>query len=89
MSSVRLEILGAMTETAETTAAELSQRTNASDPTLRTHLDAMVDAGLILERRGESDGLTTGRPPTRFRLDSEVRDSAEALFSVLARPLGS
>lgn len=85
---VRLSVLRVLSEMGEATAGELIAHSHTSDPTLRRHLEAMVALGLVREHRGESDGLTPGRPAARFRLDSQVHASACALFNVLRRPLG-
>jgi DNA-binding transcriptional ArsR family regulator len=87
LDPLRLEILYLLSNLAEATAAELTSQTHASGPTLRKHLEVLVAGNLVRERRGESDGLTPGRPPTRFSVDPNVRESAEALFSVLSHPL--
>jgi DNA-binding transcriptional ArsR family regulator len=66
---VRVRILCALGESIEATAAELRAHSHASDPTLRRHLNALIVLGVVREQPGESDGITPGRPPTRFSLE--------------------
>lgn len=77
---VRLHILRSLSVVAEATVAELIDLGPASSQTLRRHLDDLVAVGLIEQRQGESDGETPGRPPTRFCLSAEVRESVRSVF---------
>jgi DNA-binding transcriptional ArsR family regulator len=72
---VRLQIVRWLCEVDHATAAELTRGCQTDEQTLRRHLGALVDYGLIAERSGESDGETPGRPPTRFSLHPEVRSN--------------
>lgn len=77
---VRLEVLRRLTEVGQATATELGRDCPASSPTLRRHLEAMVAAGLVQERPGESDG---GRPPAIFSLAPRVRQSVQVTLGIL------
>jgi DNA-binding transcriptional ArsR family regulator len=78
---VRLELIRRLTEVKEATAAELSERCEASRPTVRRHLEALVAVGLVAAVEGTSDGYTPGRPATRFSLAPESSASVRALLS--------
>src|SRR5215212_5922781 len=58
---VRLGLIGCLADR-EATAAELSGRCQASGPTIRRHLEALVTSGIVVEVAGASDGITPGRP---------------------------
>jgi predicted ArsR family transcriptional regulator len=77
---VRLGVLHELSETELATATELLGRCQASMPTLRRHLDAMVAIGLVEEQSGESDGETPGRPAARFSLAPELRESVRSVI---------
>lgn len=77
---VRLAIIRALSETAEATASELARGGIASGTTLRRHLDALVSVGVVQRSSGETDGQRTGRPPVRFKLSAELRESVRAVF---------
>jgi predicted ArsR family transcriptional regulator len=57
---VRLGVLRGLAGVEQATAAELAARCQASLPTLRRHLDALVAVGLIEQEAGESDGRDDG-----------------------------
>jgi predicted ArsR family transcriptional regulator len=82
---VRLGLVRCLAETGEATAAELSERCQASGTTIRRHLEALVSSGIVTEAPGASDGATPGRPAARFSLRPEARESL-AHFLVLYRP---
>lgn len=77
---VRLDLVRRLTEVEEATAAELSDRCEASRPTVRRHLEALVAVGIVAAAEGTSDGLTPGRPATRFSLAPESSASVRALL---------
>jgi predicted ArsR family transcriptional regulator len=77
---VRLGVLRGLAAVERATAAELARRCQASMPTLRRHLDALVAIGLIEQEAGESDGETPGRPAARFSLNPQLRPSVESVF---------
>lgn len=79
---VRLGVVRCLAEKRAATAAELSGGCQASGPTIRRHLEALVSTGIVVEAAGASDGVTPGRPAARFSLHPEARES-------LARLLGS
>jgi predicted ArsR family transcriptional regulator len=78
--ATRLHILRSLSEVAEATAAELAQAP-ASAQTLRRHLEALVSLRLVVERQGQSDGETPGRPAARFSLHPEIRASVATAFA--------
>jgi predicted ArsR family transcriptional regulator len=78
---VRLQIIRSLSQVADATASELATRGQASNQTLRRHLEALEASGVILARPGRSDGETSGRPATRFSLSPEVRESVCSVFS--------
>lgn len=75
---VRLQILRSLSEVDEATAPELAADTQASYQTLRRRLEALQASGLVEARPGRSDGETSGRPATRFRLAPAVRESVNS-----------
>lgn len=77
---VKLAVLRILSEAGRATAAELVRGCQTSRRTLERHLEAMITLGLVEERPGETDGLTTGRPPTRFSLAPPVRASVQELL---------
>jgi DNA-binding transcriptional ArsR family regulator len=86
---VRLDIVRSLIEWPGATASELAAHSNTSDPTLRQHLKALVALGLVREHRRFRDGVTPGRPATRFSLYPHLRDAATALLEALAQPIDS
>jgi predicted ArsR family transcriptional regulator len=85
--SIRLRLLEGLVGLGEASTAELSEQIKASEPALRRHLETMVALGLAVERHGASDGLTPGRPATRYLLLPDVKERAIRLFELLAEPL--
>lgn len=81
---VRLGLVRSLVERRETTAAELSGSCQASGPTIRRHLEALVSSGIVVEAAGASDGITPGRPAARFSLRPEARESLARLFGLIA-----
>lgn len=86
---VRLEVISTLVALVEASASEIIDRSHASDPTVRRHLDALIDLGVVGERQSRGDGITPGRPPTLFLLLPNVRDEAAALLDALKRPIGT
>jgi DNA-binding transcriptional ArsR family regulator len=80
---IRLAILRSLSHVEEATASDLATWSQASSQTLRRHLEALVSLGVIREHPARSDGETPGRPPARFSLPAEMRESVR---SVLATP---
>jgi predicted ArsR family transcriptional regulator len=81
---IRLHILQALSELGDATASDLTDLGTASNQTLRRHLEALVNFGVLQRRPGESDGETAGRPPARFSLRPEIRDSVRLVFKAFA-----
>jgi DNA-binding transcriptional ArsR family regulator len=79
---IRLQIVRSLYEAGEATAADLASQVLASSQTLRRHLEALVTFGVIVERPGESDGETPGRPAARFSLHEDLRESVRSVFQV-------
>jgi DNA-binding transcriptional ArsR family regulator len=84
---VRLELLHALCQLGEATAAELRAHCHTSDPTVRRHLEALEALGLVREHPGERDGLTPGRPARRHVLDAEAAAKISNLFGLINTPL--
>lgn len=84
---VRLAVLRALCGLRTATIAELRRRCHTSDRTVRRHLEALEALGLVNEQPGERDGLTPGRPASRFTLDPDAAERLGALFEVLSDPL--
>ncbi|HVY97528.1 MAG TPA: helix-turn-helix domain-containing protein [Solirubrobacterales bacterium] len=77
---IRVHILRSLSQLGVATAADLSATAAASHQTLRRHLEALVTTGVLDEHPGQSDGETPGRPPSRFSLNPETRDSIRQVF---------
>jgi predicted ArsR family transcriptional regulator len=86
---VRLGLVRCLAEKREATAAELGGGCQASGPTIRRHLEALVSSGIVAEAAGASDGVTPGRPAARFSLHPEARESLAHLFGGAASPVHS
>jgi predicted ArsR family transcriptional regulator len=85
---VRLQILRALSRSADATASELAAQSPASYQTLRRHLEALEAFGVIRSSPGVSDGETSGRPATRFSLTPDVRESVCSAFDSSPRISG-
>lgn len=85
----RIRVLQGLLGFDEPAAAELAEAVNLSEPALRVHLQALVALGIVVERQGAHDGVTPGRPASRFQLQPELRSRAMELIEVLAEPLGT
>jgi predicted ArsR family transcriptional regulator len=81
---IRLEILRVLASRNDATVPVLALRSGATPRTLRRHLEALVTLGVVQERPGNADGLTPGRPPSRFSLRPELRPSVAGAFGFLA-----
>jgi predicted ArsR family transcriptional regulator len=77
---IRVQILYVLCQGRQATATELAAEAAASHQTLRRHLEALVVNGVLREHPGESDGLTPGRPASRFSLSPESSESIRKLF---------
>ena len=77
---MRLGVLRGLSGKERATAAQLRAASQASLPTLRRHLGALIAIGLIEELPGESDGETVGRPAAQFRINPDLRASVESTF---------
>lgn len=86
---IRVKLLEQLADGSEASAAELSERIKASETAMRRHLETMVALGIAIERQGERDGLSPGRPAARYRLAPKVRERAARLLALLADPLAS
>jgi DNA-binding transcriptional ArsR family regulator len=85
---IRLTILRSLSQVEEATASDLATWSQASSQTLRRHLEALVSLGVIREHPARSDGETPGRPPARFSLPAEMRDSVRAVLAPGREPGG-
>jgi predicted ArsR family transcriptional regulator len=77
---VRLQILRTLSRVSDASASELADSSPASYQTLRRHLEALETFSVIESRPGVSDGESSGRPATRFRLSPAVRESVSSVF---------
>lgn len=69
-------------------ATELAELLPAVSPrSLRRQLETLVTLGLVHAETGESDGMTNGRPATRFFLDADVDEAIADLFDLVNLPL--
>jgi DNA-binding transcriptional ArsR family regulator len=84
---VRLQLICALARLGRGTAADLLQVVDASEPTMRRHLDALRGGGIVRFLAGSRDGLSPGRPAGAFSLRPEARSGAAALAAVLGAPL--
>lgn len=84
---VRLAVLRGLCELRTATIGELRGRCHSSDPTVRRHLEALTALGLVDEQPGERDGLTPGRPASRFTLAPESAERLSELFAIVTEPL--
>jgi predicted ArsR family transcriptional regulator len=80
---VRLQILRKLSRVNDATISELASDSPASYQTLRRHLDALEASGVIRARPGVSDG-ESGRPPARFSLDPDLRESVRSTIGARA-----
>ena len=77
---VKFAVVRALAEGGLATVAELAESCQASVPTVRRHLSALVASGIAVEELGASDGTTVGRPATRYRLHQPIAESARELI---------
>ena len=77
---VRLGILRSLSRVGEATTADLTNSGQASNQTLRRHLEALVALGVIEEHPPRSDGETPGRPAARYSLPAEMRESVRSVL---------
>jgi len=83
-----LVVLRSLCKLGAATTSELSRESHTSDRTTRRHLEALVALGVVQEHVGESDGITPGRPASRFALDGDAQEQVSTLFGLLSEPLG-
>jgi DNA-binding transcriptional ArsR family regulator len=83
---IRLTILRSLSQVDEATASDLATWSQASSQTLRRHLEALVSLGVIREHPAQSDGETPGRPPARFSLPVEMRESVRSILAPSREP---
>ena len=69
------------------TVAEISECCHISERAVRRQLDRLVATGLVQEHPGERDGLSPGRPPSRFAPGSPARAKLKQLLVLLSTPL--
>jgi predicted ArsR family transcriptional regulator len=78
---IKLHIVSALSEVEEATASDLADSGQASNQTLRRHLEALVTFGIIEMAPGQSDGETPGRPAARFTLPAATRESVQSILT--------
>jgi DNA-binding HxlR family transcriptional regulator len=77
---VRLGILRSLSSVGDATTADLTSSGQASNQTLRRHLEALVALGVIEEHPPRSNGETPGRPAARYSLPAAMRESVRSVF---------
>lgn len=78
---VKLGVVRALAHTPPATVAQIAKRCQASAPTVRRHLSALVAMGIVIEEEGESNGSTIGRPAIRYYLPRSVLESVRQIFA--------
>lgn len=86
-NQVCLTVLGGLCRAPLLTAGELSDRTHFSDRPVRRHMELLIQAGVVHECPGERDGLTPGRPASRYAVDPAAAERVAALFELISMPL--
>jgi predicted ArsR family transcriptional regulator len=82
-----LSLLLALAEEPGLTVSALGRRCHVSPRAVRRQLDGLSAIGLVAEQPGKRDGLTPGRPASRFVLDAEVSERLQPFLALLAAPL--
>lgn len=84
---VQFSIVRSLAELGEATVRELSEHAHTSLPTVRQHLQALADRGLVREEAGDNRTLQPGRPAARYSLHSDVGEATRALLEALEEPI--
>ena len=79
---VRLGVIRALARTRPATVAQIAKRCQASVPTVRRHLSALVAMGIVIEEDGESNGSTVGRPAVKYTLPGAVLRSVRQFLAL-------
>jgi DNA-binding transcriptional ArsR family regulator len=77
---VKFAVVRVLADAGSATISDLAEGCEASVPTLRRHLGALIAIGIVTEESGASDGLTVGRPAIRYRLPYPILVSARQLL---------
>ncbi|MDX6648335.1 MAG: Helix-turn-helix domain [Solirubrobacteraceae bacterium] len=85
---IRLRIVRHLSDRESASLDELSDAVNAQRNTVRTHLRALMVAGVVARTPGESEGRL-GRPPARYRLDRREQGRGAAATPGAARSVRS
>jgi predicted ArsR family transcriptional regulator len=78
---VKLGVVRTLARTRPATVSQIAKRCQASVPTVRRHLSALVAMGIVVEEGGESNGSTIGRPAFRYTLPSSVLSSVRQFLA--------
>lgn len=79
---VKLGVVRALALTRPATVSQIAKRCQASVPTVRRHLSALVAMGIVIEEDGESNGSTVGRPAIRYTLPGSVLRSVQEFLAL-------
>lgn len=85
---IRLRIVRHLSDRESASLDELSQAVSAQRNTVRSHLRALMSAGVVARTPGESEGRL-GRPPARYRLERRELPRGEPGSRGAARQLRS
>lgn len=87
---IKLAVVRDLARAGGATVTDLADACEASVATIRRHLAALIANGVVTEESGSSDGLTAGRPASRYQLPPSVLVSVQELlllFSAVDRRL--
>jgi len=84
---LRLTVVAALVDSPPLSTTELGLLAHVSERAVRRHVEALKAIGLVHEHQGEADGLTHGRPASRYALDPSATDALRRLLEVLREPL--
>ncbi len=79
---VRLGVVRALARTRPATVAQIAKRCQASVPTVRRHLAALVALGIVIEENRASNGSTIGRPAIKYTLPRSVLRSVRQFLAL-------
>ena len=79
---VKLGVVRALVLTRPATVSQIAKRCQASVPTVRRHLSALVALGIVMEEDGASNGSTIGRPAIKYTLPGPVLRSVRQFLAL-------
>jgi predicted transcriptional regulator len=77
---VKLALVRCLLDADGATVLELSERCGASVRTTRRYLDVLTALGIVVKDPGSSDGVTPGRPASRFVLSPSITGAVNVLI---------